>query len=1040
MSPPHRPVDARASFPDLEQHVLARWRERDVFAQSLTRRAGGPRWGFYEGPPTANGAPATHHVLSRVFKDIFPRYRTMRGYRVERKGGWDCHGLPVELAVEAELGMTAKADIERYGIAEFNARCREKVLSHVEDWNRLTERIGFWIDLDDAYRTLDPAYVESVWWALKEIDKRGLLYEKLKVVPYCTRCGTTLSSHELGQPDVYRDVVDPSVYVRLPVNTPAGRAQAGDELLVWTTTPWTLVSNAAVAVDAELPYVRARIPGGPAQIVAEALVEKVLGEGAEVLERFPGSELVGAGYEPPFSFIPSDAYGPKGHTVLPADFVTAEDGTGLVHTAVAFGETDFRLGEQQGLTVVNPVRSDGSYDERIGPYAGRWVKDVDEDLIKDLQGRDRVLRAEPYEHSYPHCWRCHTPLIYYAKPSWYIATSQVKDRLLGANETVTWHPDHVKHGRFGKWLEGNVDWALSRERYWGTPLPVWRCEQGCTKVIGSLAELHELSGVELADPHRPFVDDVTFPCESCGQDMHRVPEVIDVWFDSGSMPFAQFHAPHENLERFEERFPADFICEALDQTRGWFYSLLAISALLFDRSPYRNVVCLGLILDEHGRKMSKSLGNTVEPWEVIDRYGADALRWYFFTSKLPWDGYRFSLETIGEAVRQFLLQLWNTYGFYVLYANANAVAPEATDAEPSELDRWVLSRMSATVETVTERLDDFDATFAGRTIQEFVDELSNWYVRRSRRRFWDGDPAAFATLRECLVTVAKLLAPFTPFIADEIYDNLDGTEPSVHLCDFPEPGARDPELEESMAVARETVRLGLAARGQAKVKVRQPLRAAVVVATGRERQAIEQLAGIVRDELNVHELRFVSEADELGEVEIKPNYRTLGPRFGAHMPLVAAAVAGLDGARAAATLRDGGTVSISVTGYDHELHADDLLVSMKPLAGYQIEREGSHAVALELEIDDGLRAEGWSRDIVRAVQSARQAAGLEISDRIALTLDGDQKLLAAARIHQKYIAAEVLATSVAYSDQPDESGAAPVTIDGALLKIGLERD
>ncbi len=1016
--------------------MLERWRERDVFAQSLIRRADGPRWGFYEGPPTANGAPATHHVLSRVFKDIFPRYRTMRGYRVERKGGWDCHGLPVELAVEAELGMTAKEDIERYGIAEFNARCRQKVLSHVEDWNRLTERIGFWIDLDDAYRTLDPGYVESVWWALKEIDRRGLLYEKLKVVPYCTRCGTTLSSHELGQPDVYRDVVDPSVYVRLPVTTSSGRAQPDDELLVWTTTPWTLVSNAAVAVDPELRYVRARTPGGPVQILAEALVDKVLGESAEVLDRFPGAELVGTAYEPPFDFIPGEAYGPRGHTVLPADFVTAEDGTGLVHTAVAFGETDFRLGEQQGLIVVNPVRADGTYDERVGPYAGRWVKDVDEDLIEDLRARDRVLRAEPYEHSYPHCWRCHTPLIYYAKPSWYIATSQIKDRLLAANESVTWHPEHVKHGRFGKWLEGNVDWALSRERYWGTPLPVWRCEQGCTRVVGSLAELHELSNVELTDPHRPFVDEVTFPCENCGQEMRRVPEVIDVWFDSGSMPFAQFHAPHEDLAHFEQRFPADFVCEALDQTRGWFYSLLAISALLFDRSPYRNVVCLGLILDEQGRKMSKSLGNTVEPWEVIDRYGADALRWYFFTSKLPWDGYRFSVETIGEAVRQFLLQLWNTYGFYVLYANANGVAPGTTGAEPNELDRWVLSRLQATVETVGERMDNFDATFAGRAIQEFVDDLSNWYVRRSRRRFWDGDAAAFATLRECLVTVAKLIAPFTPFIADEVYDNLDGSEPSVHLCDYPEPGTRDRELEDAMTVARETVRLGLAARAQAKLKVRQPLRAAVVVATGREREAIERLAEIVREELNVHELRFVSEADELGEVEVKPNYRSLGPRFGPQMPLVAAAVAGLDAARAAAALRDGGSVSVSVNGHDHELSAEDLLVSMKPLAGYQVEREGSHAVALGLEIDDELRAEGWSRDIVRAVQNVRQSSGLEVSDRIVLTLEGDDRLLSAARIHQDYIAGEVLATEVNYSEPPD---GAPIMIDGAPLKIGVRR-
>jgi len=1077
MAAPHRPVDPRVSFPELEQRVLERWREREVFAESVKRRAGAPRWGFYEGPPTANGPPGTHHVLSRVFKDIFPRYRTMCGSYVERKGGWDCHGLPVELAVEAELGMTSKEDIERYGIAEFNARCRQKVLSHVEDWNRLTERIGFWIDLDDAYRTLDTGYIESVWWALKTIHDKGLLYEKLKVVPYCPRCGTALSSHELGQPGVYRDVVDPSVFVRLPVTTspgPAGGAgdagggvQRGDELLVWTTTPWTLVSNAAVAVDPELTYVRARAGAGPVQILAEALVERVLGEDVEVLERFSGRELVGAAYAPPFDYISGEAYGPKGHTVLPADFVTAEEGTGLVHTAIAFGEDDFRLGEQQGLTVINPVAADGTYDERIGPYAGRWVKDADPDLIEDLRLRDRVLRAEPYEHSYPHCWRCGTPLLYYAKPSWYIATSQIKEKLLAANETVNWHPEHVKHGRFGNWLEGNVDWALSRERYWGTPLPVWRCARGHVTVIGSLTELHELSGVTLEDPHRPFVDEVTFPCESCGGDMHRVPEVIDVWFDSGSMPFAQFHAPHENTEQFEQRFPADFVCEALDQTRGWFYSLLAVSTLLFDRSSFRNVVCLGLLLDEQGRKMSKSLGNMVEPWPVIDRYGADALRWYFFTSKLPWDGYRFSLETIGEAVRQFLLPLWNTYGFYVLYANANGVdggvdptppAPDVPTLPRSDLDRWALSRLQATVEIVRERMDDFDATSAGRAIQAFVGDLSNWYVRRSRRRFWDGDPAAFATLRECLVTVAKLIAPFTPFIADELYDNLDGREPSVHLCDFPEPSppTRDFELEEAMAVARETVALGHAARGQSKLKVRQPLRAAVVVATGREREAIQRMAEIVREELNVRDLRFVSEADELGQTEIKANYRSLGPRFGKRMPLVAAAVSGLDAAHAAAALRDGKPISISVAGADHELGAEDLLVSMKPLEGYQVEREGSHAVALELGVDDELRVEGLAREIVHAVQAARRDAGLEVSDRIALTLDGDEILLNAARTHETYVAGETLATRVDYGVPPDGSraarsgeagsraggrreGASAVVIDDAPLKIGVAR-
>ena len=1014
-----------------------------MFAESIARRAGSPTWGFYEGPPTANGAPGSHHVLARVFKDIFPRYKTMRGYYVERKGGWDCHGLPVELAVEKELGFTSKDDIERYGIAEFNARCRQMVLSHVEDWNRLTERIGFWIDLDDAYRTLDSSYVESVWWALKTIHERGLLYEKLKVVPYCPRCGTALSSHELGQPGVYRNVIDPSVYVRFPVLTtpdPAAAAGivAGDELLVWTTTPWTLVSNAAVAVDPELTYVRARLDG-TVYVLAQALVERVLGEDAKVLARFPGRSLEGVAYDPPFSFIAGSEYGEKGHTVLPGDFVTDEDGTGLVHTAIAFGEDDFRLGEQQGLTVINPVRPDGTYDTRIGPYAGRDVKSADLDLIEDLRGRGRVLRAEQYEHSYPHCWRSDNPLIYYAKPSWYIATSTIKDRLLNSNESVSWHPEHVKHGRFGNWLKGNVDWALSRERYWGTPLPVWRCEAGHEQVVGSLAELHELSGIELADPHRPFVDEVTFPCSDCGARMTRTPEVIDVWFDSGAMPFAQYGAPHTNPEKFEERFPADFICEALDQTRGWFYSLLAVSTLLFDRSSYRNVVCLGLILDEDGRKMSKSLGNIVDPWDVINRFGADAVRWYFFTSKQPWDGYRFSSEAIGEAVRQFVLQLWNTYGFYVLYANANGISAASLEreAEPSELDRWALSRLSATVQIVTERLDAFDATSAGRAVAEYVDELSNWYVRRSRRRFWDGDPAAFATLHTALTTVSRLLAPFTPFLADELYDNLDGSEPSVHLTEFPAAGERDLALETAMATARETVRLGLAARGQVKLKIRQPLRAAIVVATGAERDAIEQLAALVRDELNVRELRFVSEADELGEVEVKPNYRALGPRFGKQMPLVAAGIAGLDPAHVAAALRDGKRVAISVAGHDHELSAEDLLVAMKPLAGYQVEREGSHAVALELALDQELLVEGRAREIVHAVQAARKDAGLDVSDRIALTLGGDATLLDAARAHERYLMGETLAVSISYGGL---DGDAPVaSIEGQSLQVGVKR-
>jgi isoleucyl-tRNA synthetase len=1026
---PLRPVDPRASFPALEEQMLERWREHDVFRQSVARREGGPRWGFFEGPPTANGAPGSHHVLARVFKDIFTRYRTMCGYQVERKGGWDCHGLPVELAVEKELGMKQKADIEEYGIDRFNARCREVVLSHIDDWTRLTERIGFWVDTEHAYKTLDTSYVESVWWALKTIYEKDLLFERLKVVPYCPRCGTALSSHELGQPGVYQDVVDPSAYVILP--------SARGNLVVWTTTPWTLVSNAAVAVDPELIYVRT----ADDYVVAEALAEKLFGEGVQIAERFPGAELVGLSYEPPFHFIASSEYGEKGHTVLAADFVTAEDGTGLVHTAIAFGEDDFRLGEANGLAPINPVLPDGTYDRRITQWAGVNVKAADEPILEDLRSRGKLLKAEPYEHSYPHCWRCNTPLLYYAKPSWYIATSQIKDQLLAANEQINWQPPHVKHGRFGNWLEGNVDWALSRERYWGTPLPIWRCPAGHLHVVGSLTELESLSGVTLDDPHRPFVDDVTFACREsgCSEQMTRVPDVIDVWFDSGSMPFASFGSPHAGTEEFEAHFPADYICEALDQTRGWFYSMLAVSTLLFGESSYRNVVCLGLILDETGQKMSKSKGNIVEPWDVLNTYGADAFRWYFFTSKYPWDGYRFSLESLGEAVRQFMLQLWNTYGFFVMYANANDVDSDSLSldgVELTELDRWALSRLNATVAIVRGALDGFDATASGRAIAEFIDDLSNWYVRRSRRRFWDGDPAAMATLHHALVTVAKLLAPFTPFVADEIYGNLDGTELSVHLCDFPGVGAEDAELERAMAVARETVRLGLAARSQAKVKLRQPLHAAVVVAAGAEREAIERLAEIVRDELNVRELRFVSEADELGEVEVKPNYRTLGPRFGKDMPIVAAAVAGLDASHAATTLREGGRVAIGINGTEHALAAEDLLVSMKPLEGYQVEREGSHAVALELEVDDSLRLDLWAREIVHAVQGARKSAEFDISDRINLSLDGAEPLLAAAREYQEYIAGETLALSVEYVSL---NAAAPVMIEGLELRIEVRR-
>ncbi len=1030
---PLRPLPAKPDFPKLEEEVLQRWRDRDVFHESVRRRQGAEPYVFYEGPPTANGRPGSHHVIARAFKDIFPRYQTMRGRYVERKGGWDCHGLPVEIAVEQKLGFKSKDDIERYGIAEFNAKCRESVFEYLEDWNALTERIGYWVDLDQAYRTLEPSYIESVWWALKTMWDRDLLYEGHKVVPYCARCGTALSSHEVSEG--YQDVEDPSVYVEFPVISvpthPAGELREGDRILAWTTTPWTLLSNAALAVSPDLAYVRTE----DGHVIAEARAEAVLGEGTRIADRFHGRDMLGARYEPPFTFIATEEFGERGHTVVPADFVSAEDGTGVVHTSISFGEDDFRIGQEQGIAVINPVKLDGTFEERMGQFAGQWVKDADPGIVEDLRSRGRLLKEEAYLHAYPHCWRCGTPLLYYAKPSWYIATSTLRDRLLAANESVDWYPEHIKHGRMGKWLENNVDWAISRERYWGTPLPVWRNEAGETMVVGSLAELERLSGVRLEDPHRPFVDDVEIPSPTGGEPLRRVPEVIDVWFDSGSMPFAQWHAPHENEEHFRERFPADYICEAIDQTRGWFYSLLAISTLLFDRSPYRTCLVLGHIADEQGRKMSKSLGNIVAPWDVIDKHGADAFRWYFFTSKFPWDGYMFSVAMVGESLRQFLLQLWNTYGFYVLYANLNDVRVPVPTHPGNDLDRWALSRLHATTEVVRERLDAYDATRAGHAIAAFVDELSNWYVRRSRPRFWDGDPAAFGTLHTCLVTVAHLLAPFCPFIADEIYDNLDGAESSVHLCDFPEVGPRDAELEVAMGVARETVRLGLAARGQAKLGVRQPLRAAVVVAAGAERAAIGQLQDIVKGELNVKELRFVSQADELGSYEVKPNYRALGPRFGKHMPQVAAAVAALDPTHVADALRDDRRVGISVDGHDHELGADDLLLAMQPLDGYQLEREGSHAVALELELDDDLVREGLAREVVHAVQNARRTAGLEVADRIELTLGGDEELLAAARAFEEYLAGETLAVAVSYDGAAGEQA----TVKGRPLHIGVRR-
>ena len=1053
--PSFRPVDPKQSFPEMEEEVGLRWKASDVFRRSQEQRAGAEIWSFYEGPPTANGRPGSHHVLSRVFKDIYPRYRTMRGYRVPRKAGWDCHGLPVELEVEKELGISSKQEIEEFGIAEFNAKCRESVFTYVEEWNRLTERIGFWIDLDDPYVTLDDDYIESVWWSLKQLHDQDQLYEGHRVSPYCPRCGTALSSHEVALG--YRDVTDPSVYVRFPLLGVDGEPD-GDSLLVWTTTPWTLPGNYAVALNPEVEYVRVE-EDGDALILAADLVEKVFGEGRKPDGTVAVTDLIGRSYAGPVFEMPDGGSG--AFRVIAGDFVTTEDGTGLVHIAPAYGEDDYRVAIVNGLydpvsgdaPLYNPVAPDGTFTDQLPAFEGRFVKDADvtESLIAGLEGRGLLFRSDDYEHSYPHCWRCSTPLLYYAKASWYIATSGARERMLEGNAGIGWHPEHIRDGRFGKWLENNIDWALSRDRYWGTPLPVWECDSGdCEEsvCIGSVEELRELAGDVPDDLHRPWIDEVTWKC-GCGGRMKRVESVIDTWYDSGAMPFAQFHYPFENREEFEERFPADFICEAIDQTRGWFYTLLAESTLLFDRPAYLNCVCLGLILDAEGQKMSKSKGNVVTPWEVIDRFGADAFRWYLFTAQQPWSGYRFSMDAISEALRSFLLTLWNTYSFWILYANADGLDSSRPPAPPeagSDLDRWAISRLQATAATVTERMDDFDCTAAGREIAGFVEELSNWYVRLSRRRFWEGDRDAFETLRYCLVEVSKLLAPFTPFVADEIYSNLVGGDQSefgdlpdsVHLADFPKPDPelRDEGLEAAMEAARRTVELGRAGRAQAAAKVRQPLRKAVIVATEAEREQIEAQADLIRAELNVKELEFVSDQSELVSHSVKPNFRTLGPKFGKQMPQVAAAIGGLDPDHVVDAIEADRPIGISIGGTDHTLTAEDLLLEMEPLDGYQVEAQAGHAVALALELDEELVREGLAREVVHAVQNARKEAGLEITDRIALDIGGDGRLLEAARENEAYIADEVLATGFTFDGGSGEA-TSTTSIDGMELAIGI---
>ncbi len=1050
---PYPDLPTVVNLPAIEHEVLRRWRSGQVFERSLEQTVSGPLWTCYEGPPTANGMPGVHHVPARAIKDLYPRFKTMQGFHVPRRGGWDCHGLPVEVAVESELGLSGKKDIEAYGVEQFNARCRESVLRHVDAFSQLTERMGYWVDLSDAYRTMDPAYIESVWWSLKQIFEADLLVRDYRISPYCPRCETPLSDHELGQPDVYQPVADPSVIARFRLLTlPAGaNPQLRDaDLLVWTTTPWTLVANTAVAVHPAQTYAIARRAGhGDRVVVAEDLFARVLGDGWHIAARVTGADLAGATYRPVFNLI--DIVG--AHRVVTGAFVTTQDGTGLVHLAPAFGADDLATGRAAGLPVVNPIRPDGRFEESVPLVGGMFFKAADSVLIASLADRGLLFASHRHEHSYPHCWRCQTPLLYYALPSWFIRTTAIKDRLLAQNERTNWQPPTIKHGRYGDWLRNNVDWALSRTRYWGTPLPLWECANGHVTCAGSLAELSELAGRDLSglDPHRPHVDQVVISCPQCGAAGHRVSEVIDVWYDAGSMPFAQHGAPHLGTAAFERSFPAQFISEGMDQTRGWFYALMAIGTLVFGRSAFETAVCLGIVVDERGRKMSKSLGNVIEPLPLMEEHGADAVRWFFTAATPPWASQQVSHAAIAEIVRKVLLTYWNTVSFFVRYANAAAAGGIAwqpgQDATPTAerrpvLDRWLLSQLQALVRAVTADLEAFDSAAAGRRITGFIDELSNWYVRRSRRRFWDGPAtadgaAAFATLHECLETLTRLMAPLAPFLSDFVWSVLRAADApdSVHLASWPtaQPSLIDERLAGQLALTRRLVELGRSARAGALVKLRQPLAKALVSAAGFAELSAE-LRDQMADELNVRTIESLAAVGaDLVEYAVRPNFRALGPRFGKDTPAVATAIELADPARLATSLTSAGTAAVQVGSEQISLTPDQVVITQTPRSGWAVATEGGETVALEVLITPELRREGLARDVVRQIQEARKGDGLDVSDRILVRwATSDAELATALAEHGPMISAEVLATDYGQGTGADAGSDAREHTDGAL--------
>ncbi len=1040
----YKKVSTDMKFVEREREVMQSWKDKDIVRKSFRLRDGAPTWTFYDGPPTANGKPHIGHIETRVIKDLFPRYKTMKGCSVTRKAGWDTHGLPVELEVEKLLGLDGKEQIEAYGIEPFIGKCKESVWKYLHEWEKMSDQVGYWVDMEHPYITYENPYIESEWWSLKQIWEKGLLYEGHKIVPYCPRCGTALSSHEVAQG--YKNVKETSAFVRFRV-----KGEENTFLLAWTTTPWTLPSNLALCVNPGITYARFTADDG-VYIMAEALIPAVFGDRpVEITERMQGKDLVGMAYEPLFHFqpglLPADT---KAWHVVADNYVTVTDGTGIVHQAPAFGEDDNRVCRENGLPFICLVDTRGCMTKETD-WPGVFVKDADKPILEDLKQRGLLFAAVPFAHDYPFCWRCDTPLLYYARPTWFIQMTKLRDNLVRNNRTVNWLPDNIKEGRMGNFLENVIDWGLSRERYWGTPLPVWRCPEGHLHVIGSIAELREMA---VTDPgpdielHRPYIDAVEITCPACGKAMHRVKEVIDCWYDSGSMPFAQWHYPFENKEIFEANYPAQFISEAIDQTRGWFYTLEAISTLLFDRAPFENCIVLGHVQDGEGKKMSKHLGNVVDPFDALNKYGADALRWYFYATSAPWLPTRFSDKGVMEGPMRFLATLQNVYAFFAMYAEIDGFDPAAhplDKAEKTLMDRWILSRLNSLVKKVDEDLAAYRVTEPAGSIEAFVDDLSNWYVRRSRERFWGkgmaGDKeAAFATLYHVLLTLAKVCAPFIPFMAEEIWQNLavgklPGAEESVHFCDFPtaDESAIDPDMEDQMAALLEAVQLGRAGRALANLKVRQPL-AAMYVKGARFGEAFQSLC---EDELNVKEVRFVDDARAFTTYTLKPQMRTLGPKFGKLLGAIRQKLTELDGNDVVDAFARGETVSFTVNDADVALTVDDVLTEPAQKPGFVAQEDKGVTVVLDTNLTDALINEGYAREVISKLQNMRKDAGFEVTDRIDVRCTCGDKLAAAIEAGRDMIMRGTLALTLTREPADDSFVSADWNINGEAATLAV---